>query len=107
MPKIDWELLSFIVVVLSGVGAFFLGFARTISFFSNMGTKVDNTHDNVKLILHNHLPHIYERLGEYEVRQDQAGNSRRDRINTANIRLDSDESSISDGGLFGSVENSK
>lgn len=79
---------------------------RTVQFFTELKLTVRDIRGDVTLILNNHLPHIYERLGEsYEVRQDQISYARGSRKYITKLGLDSDESRPSNGGHEGRLAN--
>src|SRR5215472_17426656 len=79
---------------------------KSARFFGRMDQKIDGLTRAVGLIINNHLPHIYERLGErkaYEARQDSFGNSGRDRANEGR-RYNSHVEGISNGGSESGME---
>ena len=58
------------------IGAFVAGGGllwAVARFFIGMDNTVKATHEDVKVIMHNHLPHIYHELGKLGGKEEDAG----------------------------------
>lgn len=76
-----------------------------VQYFTRLELKLDILRNDVNVILTNHLPHIYQRLGEekLEVRQDSVSVTRGNRDYIQQFGPDPLQPGISDGGQPGSV----
>lgn len=107
--QVTYYILGAVALLLAGATIAVKYGITIVQYFTRLELKLDIMRNDVNVILTNHLPHIYQRLGEekLEVRQDSVSVTRGNREYSQQFGLNTHEPGTSNGGQPGSVANSE
>lgn len=103
-PQTVYYSLAAVGLVAGGLTTAVVYLVKVVKFFTTLDINIKGMSQALDKILNNHLPHIYERLGAHEARQNQISYSRRVRELKEDIRPHPDVKSVVNGGHASGLE---